>query len=118
MLNIYLLFIFNKSKNFWDKNLIFNSLIFIIILAFIIFINNLNYLTSHAIRLTFFEPMEIRMYLNDSTLKGMDVITLDVKNNLIYFYNLFLNIYVKFKSTTFIILGKFNSNTLPVTVIS
>ena len=66
----------------------------------------------HAVRLTFFEPMEIRMYITETNLKGMDVITLDLKKNITYFYLLFNKIFTGFASTSILIFKNLSSNLL------
>ena len=52
------------------------------------------------------------MYIDETNLKGMDVITLDIIKNLNYFYLLFKKIIFGFFTTFFVVLSKFNSNTL------
>jgi hypothetical protein len=113
MLSVYLYFVFKDYKSILDKNIIYISYTFIIILIFIFIINNLSYMYLHAARLTFFEPMEMRMYLSsDGGLKGADVITLDIKKNLIYFFTLFKKLFNNIDYVIVSTITKFNSNTL------
>ena len=117
MLSTYLYFVFKDYKSIFDKNIIYISYTFILILIFILIINNLSYMYLHAARLTFFEPMEIRMYLStDGGLKGADVITLDIKKNLIYFINLFKTLFNNIEYVLISTITKFNSNTLLISL--
>ena len=110
IINVYLYFVFRNYKKNIDKNIIYTVIAFLIILIFIFIINNLSYMYLHVVRVTFFEPMEIRMYMSEQNLKGMDVITLDVKKNLIYFYLLFKKIIASFQATIIYTFNSFNSN--------
>ena len=111
-LNLYFYFLFKNLRNTYNKNLFFTSITFLIIIFIILILNNLTYLGSNSVRLTFFEPMEIRMYIDETNLKGMDVITLDITKNLNYFYLLLKKIIFGFFTTSFVVLSKFNSNSL------
>ncbi|WP_440648907.1 glycosyltransferase family 39 protein, partial [Candidatus Pelagibacter sp. HIMB1521] len=112
LLNGYIYYIFRNLKNVLNKNLIFTSITFFTISIFILLIKNLDYMNIHAVRLTFFEPMEIRMYITETNLKGMDVITLDLKKNITYFYLLFNKIFTGFASTSILIFKNLSSNLL------
>jgi hypothetical protein len=52
------------------------------------------------------------MYISEQNLKGIDVITLDVKKNLIYFYLLFKKALAGFQETIIFTFTNFNSNFL------
>lgn len=110
LLNIFFYFIFRKNKNFLRENLLFTSITFFIIIIFIVVINKISYMHHSAVRITFFEPMEIRMYLGVTELKGMDVITLDFKKNITYFYILFKEIIRNFLSNFLSVMTQFSSN--------
>ena len=113
VINIYLYIIFKSNKNYFDKNISYTSIIFLIILIFIFTINNLPYMYTHVVRVTFFEPMEMRMFISgNDDLKGMDVITLDIKKNLLYLFNLVSKLIDTFHSTIIFTFTNFSSNFL------
>ena len=110
IINVYFYFVFINYKKNFNQNIVYTTITFLIILIFILIINNLSYMYLHVVRLTFFEPMEIRMYMGEKNLKGTDVITLNVKENLIYFYLLFKKVMASFQSTIIYTFTNFNSN--------
>ena len=113
MMNVYFYFVFRNYKTILEKSIINTSITFLVILIFILIINNISYMYFHTVRLTFFEPMEMRMYITgDDSLKGIDVITLDIKKNFIYFFTLFKKIIVSFQGTIIYTFTNFNSNCL------
>lgn len=116
ILNIYLYFLFKNNRDFLKENLIYTSITFLIIFVFVIIINQFSYIGANGVKLTFFEPMEIRMYLTEGKLRGMDVITLDIKKNLIYFYNLSEKIIIGFTSTSLLVFTEFSSNTILILI--
>ena len=112
ILNLLFYYLFIRYEDVLKINLFYSSITFFIISIFILLINSFSYMNINAVRLTFFEPMEIRMYLTEAKLKGMDVITLDLQKNLSYFYLLFKKIITGFVSTFLLTFTKFNSNTI------
>jgi hypothetical protein len=112
MLNLLFYILFRKYQNTSKQLLFYTFITFLVISIFILVMNNLPYMSGHAVRLTFFEPMEMRMYITENKLKGMDVITLDIQKNLNYFYLLFKKIIFGFISTFHLTFSKFNSNLL------
>ena len=112
VLNLYFYILFKKYQNTSKQLLFFTFITFLLISIFIFVINNLSYMNGQVVRLTFFEPMEMRMYITEEKLKGMDVITLDFQKNLIYFYLLFKKIIIGFISTFLLTFSKLSSNLL------
>ena len=110
VLNLYFYILFRKYQSTSKQLLFYTFITFLIISIFILVINNLSYMSGHAVRLTFFEPMEMRMYITEKKLKGMDVITLDIQKNLDYFYLLFKKIIFGFVSTFYLTFSKLSSN--------
>lgn len=111
-LNIYFYFLFKNLRNTVGKNIFYTAITFLVIILFILFLKNISYMSMHAIRISFFEPMEIRMYLSEQNLKGTDVITLDINKNFSYFYLLFQNLTIGFISSFFVVFKELNSNAL------
>jgi len=110
VLNLYFYILFRKDQDTSRQLLFYTFVTFLVISIFILVINNLSYMSGHAVRLTFFEPMEMRMYISENRLKGMDVITLDIQKNLNYFYLLFKKIILSFVSTFYLTFTKLSSN--------
>ena len=109
--NLYVYVIFRNNKNFINYNLILTFITFLTLIILIFIINNISYMNYYAVRSTFLEPMEMRMYIGEN-LSGSDVITLDVKKNLLYFFTLFEKIVSNFWLGLRLTLTKYNSNSL------
>ncbi len=113
IINLYIYYVFKSNKEFLERSLILTASIFLIILTFILVLNNLPYMYVHTVRLTFFEPMEMRIYIGvGESFKGPDVLTTDLKKNIIYLFSLFKEIMLSFKKVFIYIFTKFNSITL------
>ena len=113
IINLYIYYVFKSNKEFLERSLILTASIILIILTFILVLNNLPYMYVHTVRLTFFEPMEMRMYIGvGESFKGPDVVTTDLKKNIIYLFSLFKEIMLSFKIVFIYIFTKFNSITL------
>ena len=109
--NLYVYVIFKNNKNFINYNLILTFITFLTLIILIFIINNISYMNYYAVRSTFLEPMEMRMYIGEN-LSGTDVITLDIKKNLLYFFTLFEKIASNFWLGLKLTLTKYNSNSL------
>ena len=111
IVNLYVYVIFKNNKNFINYNLILTFITFLTLIILIFIINNISYMNYYAVRSTFLEPMEMRMYIGEN-LSGSDVITLDIKKNFLYFFTLFEKIASNFWLGLKLTLTKFNSNSL------